>query len=63
MNTHAIKRTSPKGQDFMGRCIYCGSTELKAMAAKEPCPKAPGHSQQVLDMIILDRTRAGGTDE
>ena len=25
---HSLERTSPKGQDFVGRCVQCGTTGL-----------------------------------
>ena len=36
--THAIERTSPKGQKFIGQCIKCGQTGLGLSAALAPCP-------------------------
>lgn len=39
MRTHAIERTSPKGegQDFVGTCIMCGRRGLRGRAALEEC--------------------------
>ena len=49
--THGLERTSPKGGPFLGRCIYCGKENLPAKAALEPCEKAPGQDQQILDAL------------
>lgn len=49
--THGLARTSPKGGPFLGRCVYCGQENLPAKAALEPCAKAPGQDQQILDAI------------
>lgn len=49
--THGLERTSPKGEPFLGRCVYCGQEGLTMRAAQEPCDKAPAQDQQVLDAI------------
>lgn len=51
MSTHGLERTSPKGGQFIGRCIYCGAENLLPHAALQPCGKAPSQDQQVLDAI------------
>ena len=51
MSTHGLERTSPKGGPCLGRCVYCGKTDLPSRAALEPCDKAPGQDQQILDAI------------
>lgn len=35
--THALNRTSPKGQPFRGTCFQCGQTDLPIGAVTEPC--------------------------
>jgi len=35
--THAIERTSPKGQKFIGACWQCGQTGLTLADAQKPC--------------------------
>ena len=35
---HHIKRTSPKGEPFLGTCILCGQTNLKSQDALKDCP-------------------------
>ncbi len=49
--THGLERTSPKGGLFLGRCIYCGTTNLRPSDALKPCPSAPSQEQQILDAI------------
>jgi hypothetical protein len=44
-DTHALERTSPKGQEFIGYCIKCGATDLPGKAVFEPCPNPAGLSQ------------------
>jgi hypothetical protein len=51
MNTHGLTRTSPKGEKFLGRCIYCSKDNLSMKAALESCDKAPSQDQQVIDAI------------
>jgi hypothetical protein len=36
-DTHALQRTSPKGQPFVGTCYKCGRTGLPWSAVKEEC--------------------------
>lgn len=36
--THAIERTSPIGDDFVGRCWQCGQEGLSAFDATKECP-------------------------
>ena len=36
--THALTRTSPFGQPFIGRCDKCGQEGLGMGAPLEPCP-------------------------
>ena len=35
--THAINRTSPKGEPFVGACIKCGMTNLPMSAVNDEC--------------------------
>lgn len=58
MNTHGLERTSPKGQAFVGRCIYCGAIGLPSIAATWPCSEAPTKEQQILDAIAKDKARS-----
>lgn len=36
--SHALERTSPKGQLFVGYCVKCGAVNLTLQAALAPCP-------------------------
>jgi len=44
-DTHALVRTNPKGETFIGRCIKCGKTDLPSRAALEECPNPSGITQ------------------
>lgn len=35
---HALRRTSPKGQNFVGVCMNCGTTGLTTANMGEECP-------------------------
>jgi hypothetical protein len=35
--THALERTSPTGQPFVGRCVKCGTEWLKPGDALKSC--------------------------
>lgn len=35
---HALERTSPKGQKFVGYCTKCGKENLSLASMPEPCP-------------------------
>lgn len=41
-DTHALVRTSPKGQPFIGKCAKCGVEELPISAASQPCVNPAG---------------------
>lgn len=43
--THALVRTSPKGEVFLGTCTQCGTQNLPRRAALETCPNQRGLSQ------------------
>lgn len=51
--THALERTSPKGEKFIGTCRLCGATGLLMGDARKPCPNPRGvtEDQAVLDAI------------
>jgi hypothetical protein len=48
--THSLERTNPKGQNFIGRCVLCGATNLPAKAALWPCQNPRQVSQE--DMLV-----------
>lgn len=37
MRTHALQRTSPIGEPFVGECILCGEQGLASGDALKPC--------------------------
>lgn len=52
--THDIERTSPKGQNFVGRCIRCGAVGLSMADALQPCANTRGITdEEAWDEIIL----------
>lgn len=36
--SHALERTSPTGQPFVGHCIKCGAENLGMVGALQDCP-------------------------
>lgn len=50
---HALERTSPKRQDFVGRCIKCGKEHLPINAASQDCPmdKIVSDEQALLELL------------
>lgn len=48
---HSLERTSPKGELFLGKCVYCGATDLLIGAALQPCPKGKPIEQTILEAI------------
>lgn len=47
---HALERTSPKGEPFVGRCVLCGQENLTTANVTEPCPNPEGKT--VVEAII-----------
>lgn len=55
MSTHSLRRTNPKGEIFVGRCVQCGAEGLPFEAAREECINPGGVTQeQALIDAILD---------
>lgn len=54
---HAIERTSPKGQNFIGTCRLCGTPNLPMSAVHEECPNQRGLTQDeaLIETITGDR--------
>lgn len=50
MNAHLLLRVNPKGEDFIGRCMYCHKEGFK-IDDKSECPNALAWEQRVLDAI------------
>ena len=55
--THAVERTSPKGQKFIGTCRLCGTPNLTMGDALKPCPNQRGltEDEALLETIIGDK--------
>lgn len=52
---HAIRRTSPKGQDFVGTCVLCGTAGLAFVDASRECPNQRGISaEEALIEVLKD---------
>lgn len=52
---HSLERTSPKGQDFIGKCVLCGKENLTlANMRVETCPNPEGKTPVaiLLDAIV-----------
>ncbi len=58
MSNHALNRTSPKGQPFVGTCFKCGMENLPAEAVAWPCENPANLSQgeALLVAVALDRS-------
>lgn len=54
-STHAIQRTSPKGTPFLGTCWQCGTPNLPASAALDPCPNQRGLTQDESLVEAIER--------
>lgn len=50
-DTHSLRRTSPMGGPFVGRCVLCGATGLSMGAALDTCPNPRGVSS---DDALID---------
>lgn len=44
MVNHAVKRTSPYGEEFIGTCMSCGLKDLPASAAQQECNNLLNHT-------------------
>ena len=42
---HALERTNPKGQPFIGQCTLCGAAGLKLSQMSEHCPNPANLTQ------------------
>lgn len=52
-DNHALVRTSPKGQKFIGRCVKCGKDGLSMMDTT-PCINPSGMSDSEALIGILE---------
>lgn len=53
---HAIKRTSPHGTRFVGRCVKCGQEGLGSNAPLTPCPAdhIVSDGQALMELVAPD---------
>lgn len=58
---HHIQRTSPKGQDFIGTCLLCGTAGLTIDDARKECENVRGLDEaQALDEVLTGNSGADG---
>lgn len=60
MTTHALERTNPFGERFIGRCRLCGKEGLTSGAALEPCdnPRGLNQAEALIEAIEGDDEQA-----
>ena len=51
---HSMRRTSPKGERFVGTCVLCGQENLTIADMAFECPNQRGLTQ---DEAVLDAMR------
>lgn len=54
MPMHAIMRTSPKGEAFVGTCRLCGQDNLKMEDARKECSNVRGLTQEEALLEVID---------
>ena len=58
MDKHALERTSPKGQPFIGYCVKCGIRDLPISAALEDCVNPAGLNAAETFQIVIEGSRS-----
>lgn len=53
--THAVERTNPTGEKFVGTCIKCGAEGLGMGDALRPCPADDKVSDEEALLKLLDK--------
>ena len=53
MSTHALSRTSPKGQPFVGTCFKGGMKNLTLRAATQQCQNPANLTQDEALMVAI----------
>lgn len=53
---HALRRTSAKGEKFVGDCVRCGRTGMTLDQVHTPCANTSGLSDQEAIMTALGLT-------
>ena len=59
MQGHAINRTSPKGQKFVGTCMRCGRSGLTLADMNKRCENIAGMSEEEALLNAIDPDRDG----
>lgn len=59
-DTHALRRTSPKGGPFLGTCLKCGQENLPAAAIGKPCANPANLTQDEALIIAIEGTSHDG---
>lgn len=54
---HALRRTSPKGEQFVGTCVRCGRMGMYLHEVVDECPNTAGLSDEAAVMLALDLPR------
>lgn len=55
MVNHALKRTSPKGQAFLGVCVVCGQEDLPVSAVREKCSNPADLTYEEVMLKVLKK--------
>lgn len=52
-NYHSLRRTSPKGESFIGQCVLCGKENLPITAINNKClnPKRTTEEEAIIGAI------------
>lgn len=53
VDTHALRRTSPKGQNFVGTCMKCGQENIPVQKMHEPCVNPANLTQDDTLMLAI----------
>ena len=51
---HAVARTSPYGESFIGTCINCGQEGLDLAASLDECPNHAGRSDDESVLALIE---------
>lgn len=57
--SHALERTSPYGQPFVGTCIKCGQTGLNMGDGLKRCPNDKTMSNEAAMIALIDGPKGG----
>lgn len=52
---HALERTSPKGEEFVGVCVKCGQEGLSMAEIYEDCPRWYELTNEEWEALIIGR--------